>query len=112
MDLTIYDIIKGPVITDKAFKLNKKFKKLVIKVHPAANKKDIKDALEMLFNVKVEKVGVIVRKGKRISFKRIESVKPTTKKAVITLKEGYAIDVLDQSQATVSSVDETLKQQD
>jgi large subunit ribosomal protein L23 len=109
MDLTIYDIIKGPVITDKAFKLNKNLKKLVIRVHTAANKPLIKEALEKLFNVKVEKVSIIVRKGKKTSFKRIVSQKPTEKKAIITLKEGYAIDMFDQSQTTVSSAEETLQ---
>jgi len=109
---TIYDIIQGPVITDKAFKLNKKLKKLVIKVHPSANKPLIKEALEKLFNVKVEKLRIIVRKGKKILFKRITSVKPTVKKAIVTLKEGYSIDMLDQSQTTVSSAEEALKAKD
>lgn len=110
MDLTIYDIIKGPVITDKAFKLNKKFKKLVIKVHPSANKPLVKEALEKLFNVKVEKVSIIVRKGKATSFKRVISHKPLTKKAVVTLKEGYDLDMFDQSQATVSSAEDAMHQ--
>ena len=35
MDLSIYDIIIGPVISDKAYKLNQRFKKLALKVHPA-----------------------------------------------------------------------------
>lgn len=108
MDLTIYDIIKGPVITDKAFKLNKNLKKLVIRVHTAANKPLIKEALEKLFNVKIDKISIIVRKGKKTSFKRIISQKPTEKKAIVTLKEGYAIDIFDQSQTTVSSVEEAV----
>lgn len=109
MDLTIYDIIKGPIITDKAIKLNKKLKKLVIKVHPSANKPLVKEALEKLFNVKVESVSIIVRKGKTTSFKRIISQKPLTKKAIVTLKEGYNLDMFDQSQATVSSAEDALR---
>lgn len=101
MDLTIYDIIKGPIVTEKAFDLNKRFKKLVLRVHPDANKPLIKEALEKLFNVKVEKINVIVRKGKIITFKRRLTQKITTKKVIVTLKEGYAIDMLDQSQTTV-----------
>ena len=38
MELSIYQIIQGPVVSDKAYKLNKKLNKLVIKVHPQANK--------------------------------------------------------------------------
>ena len=63
MDLSIYDIIQGPVVTDKAFRLNQKFKKLVLRVHPQANKPMVAEALEKLFDVKVDNVRIIVRKG-------------------------------------------------
>jgi large subunit ribosomal protein L23 len=111
MDLKIYDIIKGPVVTDKAVKLNKSLKKLVIRVHSAANKQQIKEALEKIFNVKVEEINIVVRKGKRISFKRIQSVKPLVKRAIVTLKEGHVIGALDQSRA-IAPLEETLPQQD
>lgn len=52
MDLTIYDIIQGPVISDKAYKLNKNLKKLFLKVHPQANKKLVQNALEKLLMLK------------------------------------------------------------
>lgn len=96
MDLSIYDIIVGPVISDKAYKLNKQYKKLALKVHPAANKPMIKEALEKLFSVKVEKVSVVVRKGKN---KRVRGKAVTgklEKKAIITLADGYSLDLLDQ----------------
>jgi len=98
MDLTIYDIIKGPIITDKAYKLNNMLKQLVVEVHMSSNKVSIKEALEKLFNVKVDKVRVVIRKGKkRLSNKKRPFVGKTIKKAIVSLKEGYNIDVLGQS---------------
>jgi large subunit ribosomal protein L23 len=98
MDLTIYDIVRGPVITDKAYKLNSKLNQLVILVHPHANKVLVREALEKLFDVKVECVRIIVRKGKRRvgSNKRQIVTGALQKKAIVTLKEGYSIDALGQ----------------
>ena len=96
MDLTIYDIIRGPIVTDKAYKLNNQ-KQLVVEVHVDADKKRIKEALERLFDVKVAEIRTIVRKGKKRSIgKRYETVGKKTKKAIISLKEGYKIDMLGQ----------------
>ena len=93
MDLTIYDIVRGPVITDKAYKLNNKQKQLVVEVHMHANKPLIAEALEKLFNVKVDKVRTIIRKGKnKLTNKRIKITGKSLKKAIVTLKEGYSID--------------------
>jgi len=99
MDLTIYDIVKGPVITDKAYKLNSKLNQLVIQVHVAANKSLVREALEKLFDVKIEKVRIIIRKGKRRmggKNKKRVIIGATQKKAIVTLKEGYSIDALGQ----------------
>ncbi len=95
MDLTIYDIIKGPVISDKAVLANRKHKKLVFKVHQDANKPLIKQALEKLFDVKVEKVNLLNRCGKtkRVGRRIIE--RPSTKIAIVTLKPGHTLNLFD-----------------
>lgn len=97
MELTIYDIIKGPVISDKAIQANRKHKKLVLKVHQDSNKPLIKQALEKLFDVKVEKVNCLNRPGKtrRVGRRIIE--RSGTKIAVVTLKEGYSLDLFEQA---------------
>lgn len=97
MDLTIYDIIRGAVITDKAYKLNKKLQKIVLKVHPHANKSLIKEAMKKLFNVEVRDVRVVVRKGKQRKVQRRVIYGPLAKKAIVTLKEGYTLDLFDQA---------------
>ncbi len=96
MDLTLYDIIKGPRITEKAYRLNQKVKKLVLEVHPRANKPLIAEALKKLFNVEAEKIGIVVVKGKRrrAGRTRFFSVGKTRKKAIITLKKGQEVDLM------------------
>jgi len=102
MDLTIYDVIRGPVISDKAYALNKKFKKLVLKVHPSANKALVANALKKLFNVQVDSVAILVRKGKK---KRVRStnkkiVGVLEKRAIVTLAEGHSLDLFEQTQSS------------
>lgn len=97
MDLNIYEIIQGPVATEKAYQLNKDFQKLVLRVHPHANKPDVKKALETLFAVKVKNVRIIVRKGKNKRMQRHAFKGALMKKAIITLKEGYSLDLFEQA---------------
>ena len=100
MDLSLYDIIRGPVVTEKASELINKLKKVTLLVHPHANKSMIAEALEKLFNVKVKNVRIIVRKGKVRRFKRMETRGKLTKKAIITLKDSHSFDILTQTGAT------------
>jgi large subunit ribosomal protein L23 len=97
MDLTVYNVIMGPVLTDKAYTINKNLKKLVLRVHPQANKPLIKEALEKLFNVKVDSVRVIVTKGKLRRIGKYQTCGSLRKKAIVTLKEGHSLDLLDQA---------------
>lgn len=99
MDLTVYDVILGPVVTDKAYKLNRDLKKLVLRIHPHANKPMIKQALKKLFNVEVSDVRVLVRKGKVRKVGRSRIVGSETKKAIVTLAEGYSLDFFEQAGA-------------
>lgn len=96
LNLTIFDIIRGPVVSEKALELNEKLKKLVLKVHPQANKTQIKEALQRLFSVKVDKVNTLRRKGKNRRVRRTIVQGSTTKRVIVTLKEGYSIDLFDQ----------------
>ena len=97
MDLNIYDIIKGPIISDKAQRVNTNLKKLVLKVHPKSNKPLVKEAIEKLFNVKVDSVRIIVRKGKLKKFGKTTFKGKLEKRAIITLKEGYTVDLFGQA---------------
>lgn len=103
MDLTIYDIIKGPRITEKAYRLNQKLKQLVLEVHPQANKPLIAEALKKLFNVEAAKIGIVISKGKRRRVGRHYTEGKTRKKAIITLKEGYSVDLMGLSNSAQST---------
>jgi large subunit ribosomal protein L23 len=107
LNLTIFDIIRGPVVSEKATELNQKLKKLVLDVHPQANKPQIKEALQRLFSVKVEKVNTLRRKGKIRRVRRNFFQGPTIKRVIVTLKEGYSIDLFDQPNKPVVSSAQT-----
>ncbi len=66
---------------------------MIFKVRKDATKPQIKAAIERLFDVKVESVNTILRKGKRKTFKGTRGVQSDVKKAVVTLAEGHTIDV-------------------
>lgn len=87
-----YDTILAPVITEKATLLSEQ-NKVVFRVPLTASKKDIKAAVEKLFNVKVGAVNTSIRKGKTKQFRGIPGKRPDTKNAVVTLLDGYSIDV-------------------
>ncbi len=87
-----YDIIRAPVITEKAT-LASEHNQVVFKVAITANKKVIKEAVEALFDVKVKAVNTLVRKGKAKRFRGIRGKQNDIKQAIVTLEDGHAIDV-------------------
>lgn len=88
-----YDVIKSPAITEKATMLSAN-NQVVFNVARDATKTQIKAAVEKLFGVKVEAVNTLVRKGKFKRFKGRAAMQSDVKKAVVTLAEGQAIDVM------------------
>ena len=105
MELTVYDIIQGPVVTEKAQDLNTRQEQLVLNVSMRANKPLVKRAIELLFNVKVDSVRIYVRKGKkrRIPGTRLTTVGKRQKRAIVSLAEGYDLKSLVGESATVAS---------
>ena len=93
MDISVYDVIKKIVISNKCDKLRDSLGKFTFEVHKDANKVLIKDAVEKIWSVKVKNVRVMNVKGKSKSFGRRPFKSPDRKKAIITLKEGCKIDL-------------------
>jgi large subunit ribosomal protein L23 len=87
-----YDIIVSPVITEKSTVVSENGQ-VIFNVRREATKPAIKQAVEQLFNVKVKAVNTLVRKGKLKVFRGIRGRQSDTKKAIVTLEEGHAIDV-------------------
>jgi len=92
----IYDIIKRPCLTEKGNLLQESQNKVAFEVDSRANKIEIKEAVEKLFNVKVSKVSTanMIGKQKRVGAKSIGRTSDW-KKAYITLAEGK-INFLDE----------------
>ena len=87
-----YDIIKSPVITEKATLASER-NQVLFKVARNATKPQIKEAVEKLFDVKGKAVNTLVRKGKKKAFKGTFGEQQDVKKAIVTLEEGQRIDV-------------------
>ena len=87
-----YDVIRGPVITEKATAASEQ-NKVVFNVARGATKPQIKAAIEALFQVKVMAVNTLTRKGKVKRFRGFLGRQSDVKRAVVTLAEGQSIDV-------------------
>ncbi len=88
----LYDVIRSPVVTEKST-MASEHSQVVFKVAMSATKPEIKEAVELLFNVKVLAVNTLIRKGKTKRFKGVKGRQSDFKKAVVTLAEGQAIDI-------------------
>ncbi|MBU4270045.1 50S ribosomal protein L23 [Candidatus Dependentiae bacterium] len=93
MELSNYDIIKKRIVTPKSTDLFKKEGKITFEVHKNSNKIMIRTAVEKIWDVKVDNVRVISVPGKTKSFGRRPFVSSDRKKAIVTLKKGYKIDL-------------------
>ncbi len=84
-------ILITPHISEKALRVADNHRQFVFKVLPDATKLEIKEAVEFLFNVKVDKVRVVCVKGKHKTFGRILGKRVDWKKAYVGLQEGFDI---------------------
>jgi large subunit ribosomal protein L23 len=91
----VYDVIKRPLFTEKGSALKEAENKLLIEVAKGANKIEIKEAIEELFKVKVEKVATIKSHGKMKRYGKFTGKTSDRKKALITLKEGEKLDFIE-----------------
>ncbi|MBR9650858.1 50S ribosomal protein L23 [Thalassovita aquimarina] len=88
----LYDVIRKPVITEKATMASENGA-VVFEVAIDANKPQIKEAVESLFGVKVKAVNTTITKGKTKRFRGTLGKRKDVKKAYVTLAEGNTIDV-------------------
>jgi len=72
-----YDIVEYPVITEKSVNLISSDNRITFVVNKIANKAQIREAVEKLYNVKVQKINVLKDRKNR-------------KKAMVTLKKGFS----------------------
>lgn len=90
--LKMYEIIKEPIITEKTMMLKEQFNKYTFMVDKRANKIEIKNAVEKIFNVKVLDVATVnvLPKAKRVG--KYSGYTNAYKKAICKLADGQKID--------------------
>jgi large subunit ribosomal protein L23 len=91
--LDVYDVIKKPIITEQGMHLVESIRIYPFAVDVRANKVQIREAVEKLFNVKVAAVNTAHRKGKPRRRGRRMGRTSNWKKAYVKLKEGHAIEL-------------------
>ncbi|QQR53464.1 50S ribosomal protein L23 [bacterium] len=104
MAISIYDVIQGPVVSNKAYKASQS-NKVVLHVHKNANAVMIKEAVEKFFDVKVAKVNTLITVGKRRRVGRAFIDGAIKKRAYVTLKDGYKLSFFDHIESNVSKKD-------
>jgi large subunit ribosomal protein L23 len=93
-DLHPYAVIRRPIITEKSTELAE-ISQYVFEVDPRANKLQVKEAVEIGFNVVVRRVNTMTVRGKKRRFGRHQGVQRDWKKAVVTLAAGYQIKLFE-----------------
>jgi len=88
-------VIKKPVVTEKSMANQQKSVYTFI-VAPDATKPEVKHSVEKAFNVKVEEVRTVQVKGKykRMKNQLLQGKRKDWKKAYVTLKEGFRLDII------------------
>ena len=87
IEVSPYDVIRGPLITEKSEEIRATEKTLCFRVHPAATKTDIKNAVQTIFKVKVDAVRTALYPGKLRRQGQSAGYRPVWKKAYVKLKE-------------------------
>lgn len=90
-----YEIIRGPVVTEKTTLQKEVSNQVTLRVDRQANRLEIKDAVEKNFNTKVKQVRTIQVKGKVKRRGRIIGKRKDWKKAIVTLMPGQRIDFFE-----------------
>ena len=96
MDLSLFDVLRRPLVTEKSSFQNEKLGQYVFEVAPDATKTQIKEAVQSLFDVNVIQVNTLVMPAKRARKQR--RMVPRTsqyKKAVVILADGETIEMFE-----------------
>jgi large subunit ribosomal protein L23 len=93
MNTKYLEIIKAPVVTEKGTRLAQEEGKYLFKVDPKATKDEIKEAVEKIFKVKVDKISTINSKPKKKRVGRYAGLTNKYKKAIVKLAKGQTIDL-------------------
>lgn len=86
-------VIKRPLVTEKGTWAMNEQNRYAFEIDPRASRTDVKEAVEAIYKVKVEKVNTLTRRGRFRRMKFGLTQMPTTKTAIVRLKQGSAIEL-------------------
>jgi large subunit ribosomal protein L23 len=96
--ITIYDVLRRPLVTEKTSYQSGRLNQYSFIVSDSATRTLVKDAIETLYDVKVERVNIInttAKRGRRLRSRRMLIRKSGFKKAIITLAEGQTLQIFE-----------------
>jgi len=88
------DVIIRPVVSEKSY-AGLEENRYTFLVHPDANKTEIKEAIQKIWDVQVVNVNTLVRRGKIKQRRFVTGKKPDQKRAIVTLAEGDSIEIFE-----------------
>ena len=97
MSLHPNQVLLAPVVSEKSYELIEQ-RKYAFRVHPDAHKTQIRQAVEELFEVKVERVNVVKVQPKPKRRGNIKGTRPGWKKAIVQLRKGDSIEIFEGAQ--------------
>ena len=97
MSLHPNEVLLAPVVSEKSYSLIAD-RKYSFRVHPKAHKTQVRQAVEELFGVKVERVNISQVKSKPKRRGLVRGTKPGWKKAVVQVREGDTIEIFEGAQ--------------
>ena len=95
---TIYDVLRRPMVTEKSSYQNRKMNQYTFEVAGEATRTQVKDAIETIYDVTVERVNIInvaPKRGRRSKSRRLLVRKPGFKKAIVTLTAGQTLPMFE-----------------
>jgi len=96
--ITIYEVLRRPLVTEKTGYQSGKLNQYSFIVADSATRTLVKDAIETIYDVKVERVNIIntsAKRGRRLRSRRLLIRKAGIKKAIVTLAEGQTLPIFE-----------------
>lgn len=95
-ELHLYDVIRRPVVSEKASMMSEENNQYVFEVAPNANKRQVQQAIEIIFEKRVKKINTMIMPAKRGMRGRNQYWRSQEwKKAIVTLEAGEKLELFD-----------------
>ncbi len=99
MSLHPNQVLLAPVVSEKSYELIEQ-RKYAFRVHPDAHKTQIRQAVEELFGVHVQRVNILKVQPQPKRRGRIRGTRPGWKKAIVQVREGESIEIFEGAQVS------------